>query len=145
MADPRYLLDTNILSYVIKDPHGGVSQRLRVLVDDAICTSIIVASELRYGAMLRGSANLTAKVEQLLTNILIMPFDSGADRHYADIRVNLEKSGTPIGQNDLFIAAHARAQGMTLVTNNVREFERVPGLMVENWLIRDRSQDANPG
>lgn len=134
MADPRYLLDTNILSYVIKEPHGLVSQHLRSVAGDEICTSIVVASELRYGAAWRASSKLTARVEQLLESLLVLPFDAGADRHYADIRVGLEKSGTPIGQNDLFIAAHARALGLVLVTNNVREFERVPGLVVENWL-----------
>jgi tRNA(fMet)-specific endonuclease VapC len=134
MAELRYLLDTNILSYAIKNPHGLVSQHLRTLAGDEIGTSIIVASELRYGAVLRASAKLTAKVEQLLESLLVLPFDSGADRHYADIRTSLEKSGTPIGQNDLFIAAHARALGLVLVTNNTREFERVPGLVVENWL-----------
>lgn len=134
MADPRYLLDTNILSYAIKDPHGLVSQHLRTLAGDEICTSIIVASELRYGAAWRASAKLTAKVEQLLENLLVLPLDAGVDRHYAEIRVDLEKMGTPIGQNDLLIAAHARALGLVLVTNNVREFERVPGLVVENWL-----------
>jgi len=130
----RYLLDTNILSDAIKHPKGPVHQRLQAIRGDEICTSIVVACELRCGAALRNSAPLTAKVEALLANILVLPLDQGCDRHYGDIRTSLEKTGTPIGHNDLFIAAHAHALGLTLVTHNVREFERVPGLIVEDWL-----------
>jgi tRNA(fMet)-specific endonuclease VapC len=75
-------------------------------------------------------------VEQLLAALLVLPFDEPADEHYADIRAALERAGTPIGSNDLLIAAHARSRGLTLVTHNLREFERVPGLKVVDWLTR---------
>lgn len=130
----RYLLDTNILSYAIKNPKGVISQRLEHLSEEEICTSIIVACELRYGVRLRNSQQLTARVDELLANFLIVPLAPDVDRHYGDIRVNLEKNGKIIGHNDLFIAAHARALGLILVTNNRREFECVPDLKLENWL-----------
>ncbi len=134
IANPRYLLDTNILSAAIKNPGGPVTERLRGLSGDDVCTSIVVASELRFGAVWRDSAVLTAKVDSLLASILVLPLEAGVDEHYADIRASLAKAGTPIGQNDLFIAAHVRALGLMLVTDNVREFERVPELKLENWL-----------
>jgi tRNA(fMet)-specific endonuclease VapC len=101
---------------------------------DEVCTSIVVACELRYGALRRGSPTLTRKVDELLDSLLVLPFDAEADRHYADIRTTLEQAGRLIGANDLFIAAHARAQGATLVTHNMCEFERVAGLKLEDWL-----------
>lgn len=130
----RYLLDTNILSSLIKDPQGPVTKRLAQLDAEAICTSIVVACELRYGAAKRGSAVLTQRVEDLLGAIEVMPFDGDADRRYAEIRAALEQAGQPIGGNDLLIAAHARALDLTLVTHNLREFERVPDLRLEDWL-----------
>jgi tRNA(fMet)-specific endonuclease VapC len=134
MTAPRFLLDTNILSYAIKQPKGSVHQRLLAFSGDEVCTSIVVACELRYGAALRNSAPLSAKVEALLDNILVLSLDEGCDRHYGEIRAGLEKAGTPIGHNDLLIAAQTRALGLTLVTHNVREFERVSGLAIEDWL-----------
>jgi tRNA(fMet)-specific endonuclease VapC len=130
----RYLLDTNILSSLIKNPHGAVTSRLSQLRADAICTSIVVACELRYGAAKRGSAVLTQRVEDLLGAIAVIPFDGDADREYANIRAALERAGQTIGGNDLLIAAHARALDLTLVTHNTREFERVAGLQLEDWL-----------
>lgn len=130
----RYLLDTNILSSLIKDPQGAVTKRLAQLDADAICTSIVVACELRYGAAKRGSVALTQRVEDLLGAIEVMPFDGDADRQYAEIHATLERAGQTIGANDLLIAAHARTLDLTLVTHNLREFERVPGLRLEDWL-----------
>lgn len=130
----RYLLDTNILSSLIKDPQGPVTKRLAQLGADAICTSIVVACELRYGAAKRGSVVLTQRVEDLLGAVEVMPFDGDADRQYAEIRAALERTGNTIGANDLLIAAHARTLDLTLVTHNLREFERVPGLRLEDWL-----------
>ena len=130
----KYLLDTNILSQLIKDPHGVVTQRLAVLGDDEICTSIVVAGELRYGALRRASPTLTQKVEDLLNAIPVLPFEANADQHYAEIRTILEQTGQIIGGNDLLIAAHARALDAILVSHNVREFSRVPGLRLEDWL-----------
>ncbi|MEI6414909.1 MAG: type II toxin-antitoxin system VapC family toxin [Pseudomonadota bacterium] len=129
-----YLLDTNILSHLIRDPHGRASVRIKAVAADEICTSIIVACELRYGALRRNSPALTRKVDEILACVPVLPFDSEADHHYADIRTLLEQTGRLIGGNDLFIAAHARARDAILVTHNIREFERVPGLKLENWL-----------
>jgi tRNA(fMet)-specific endonuclease VapC len=134
MAALAWMLDTNTLSALIKNPRGALVERMAVLDTDTLCTSIVVACELRYGAQRRGSAVIHAKVEELLSNLTVLGLDGKADRHYADIRCALEKAGTPIGSHDLFIAAHARSQGLTLVTHNLREFQRVPGLLVEDWI-----------
>ena len=134
MAEPAWMLDTNALSELIRNPAGPTAQRLANVQPDAVCTSIIVACELRFGARRAGSAVLTQRVEQLLSALTVLSLDEPADEHYADIRVALERAGTPIGGNDLFIAAHARSRGLSLVTHNLREFARVPGLKVEDWL-----------
>jgi tRNA(fMet)-specific endonuclease VapC len=134
MAALAWMLDTNTLSALIKNPRGTLVERIAGLDADTLCTSIVVACELRYGAQRRGSAALHARVEELLSNLLVLGLDGQADRHYADIRCALERAGTPIGSHDLFIAAHARSQGLTLVTHNLREFQRVPGLLVEDWI-----------
>lgn len=134
MALPAWMLDTNTLSDLIRNPRGAIVQRLTETDSDAICTSIVVACELRYGAKRKGSAALTGRVEQLLASLTVLPLDGPADEHCADIRATLESVGMPIGGHDLFIAAHARSRNIALVTHNVREFERVPGLRVEDWL-----------
>ena len=134
MAEPAWMLDTNTLSDLIRNPRGALVQRLSETEPDAVCTSIVVACELRFGAKRKGSEALANRVEQLLASLTVFPFDEPADRHYADIRVALETAGTLIGSHDLFIAAHARSRGMTLVTHNIREFARVPGLQAEDWL-----------
>ena len=134
MAGPGWMLDTNTLSDLIRNPRRALMQRLDATDPDAVCTSIVVACELRFGARRRGSEVLTQRVEQLLDTLAVLPLDSPADQHYADIRATLERAGTPIGSHDLFIAAHARSRGLTLVTHNTREFDRVPGLSVEDWL-----------
>jgi tRNA(fMet)-specific endonuclease VapC len=134
MAEPTWMLDTNTLSDLIRNPKGALVQRLSSIEPDAVSTSIVVACELRFGARRKGSDALTSRVEQLLGALTVLPFDEPADQHYADIRTALERAGTPIGSHDLFIAAHARSRGMTLVTHNTREFERVPGLSVEDWM-----------
>ncbi|MFO0483821.1 MAG: type II toxin-antitoxin system VapC family toxin [bacterium] len=134
MAEPTWMLDTNTLSDLIRNPQGALVQRLSSVEPDAVATSIVVACELRFGARRKGSDALTSRVEQLLGALTVLPFDEPADQHYADIRAALERAGTPIGSHDLFIAAHARSRGMTLVTHNTREFERVPGLSVEDWM-----------
>ena len=134
MAEPTWMLDTNTLSDLIRNPRGALVQRLSSMEPDAVATSIVVACELRFGARRKGSDALTSRVEQLLGALTVLPFDEPADQHYADIRAALERAGTPIGNHDLFIAAHARSRGMTLVTHNTREFERVSGLSVEDWM-----------
>ncbi|MFN8644507.1 MAG: type II toxin-antitoxin system VapC family toxin [Candidatus Binatia bacterium] len=134
MAAPRYLLDTNVLSHLLRHPGGAVRERITVVGEEAVCTSIIVACELRYGAAKKGSSPLATRVDEILSVIEVLPIDHGVDIKYGEIRTTLEKAGTPIGANDYLIAAHALATDLTLVTENVGEFSRVPGLAVENWL-----------
>ena len=133
-ARPAEMLDTNTLSDLIRNPRGALMQRLNSTEPDAICTSIVVACEMRFGAKRKGSDALTSRVEQLLGALAILPLDEPADQHYAEIRTALAQAGTPIGNHDLFIAAHARSRDMTLVRHNMRELERVPGLRVEDWM-----------
>ncbi|MSP01278.1 MAG: type II toxin-antitoxin system VapC family toxin [Acetobacteraceae bacterium] len=130
----RYLLDTNILSDLIRNPQGRVADRIRAVGESLVCTSIIVAAELRFGAMKRGSARLTAQLEAVLGAIDILPFEAPADAVYGEVRTRLERAGTPIGGNDLLIAAHAIALGCAIVTDNEGAFGRVGGLPLENWL-----------
>lgn len=134
MQEYRYLLDTNILSDLVRSPAGIVADRLVDAGESLVCTSIVVACELRFGAEKKGSSLLSARIGQLLKSLSVLPLSEEADRHYADIRYFLERGGTVIGPNDLLIAAHARSLGLVVVTDNEREFSRVPGLMVENWL-----------
>jgi tRNA(fMet)-specific endonuclease VapC len=134
---PAYLLDTNILSDIVKNPNGPAAQtHQRLTVDPSIevLTSIVVACEVQFGAIKKGSLKLTARVNELLEGIRIASLDVGADQAYARLRADLEHRGQPIGQNDMLIAAHAIALNATLVTDNVREFKRIKGLRVENWL-----------
>ena len=131
---PLYSLDTNILSDLVRHPQGVVAKKIAVVGENDICISIIVAAELRFGAAKRNSARLSNQVETILAAMLVVPFDVPTDREYAKLRQLLESSGNSIGPNDLLIAAQARANGQILVTNNVREFTRVPSLQVENWL-----------
>ena len=129
-----YLLDTNILSDLIRNPFGPVAQRIEAVGAKAVCTSIIVAAELRYGSAKKGSPMLQARVEDILATIPVLPLEVPADADYGRQRAQLEASGQPIGGNDLLIAAHALALGLTLVTHNTREFSRIAGLQVEDWL-----------
>jgi len=134
MADFRYLLDSNTLSDLIRNPGGSVARRIAVVGEPTVCTSIVVACELRFGAAKKSSQSLSERVEEILETLEVLPLDRGADRRYAGIRSHLARLGTPIGPNDLLIAAHALALGLTLVTANVEEFGRVPQLSIENWL-----------
>jgi tRNA(fMet)-specific endonuclease VapC len=131
-----YLLDTNIISDLIRNPDGFAAHRIEQLGPRGMCTSIVVASELRYGCAKKGSAKLLHKVEGLLQTLPVLPLDRPADVEYGRIRAELEAAGATIGMNDLLIAAQACALGLTLVTDNTREFSRVRGLVVENWLGR---------
>jgi tRNA(fMet)-specific endonuclease VapC len=134
MADFRYLLDANILSEFIRNPRGLVNKRLAVVGETTVCTSIVVACELRFGAKKKGSSRLEERVDEALASLEVLPLDKEADRHYAEIRTHLSRKGRPIGSNDLLIAAHTLALDLILVTDNVDEFARVPGLSIENWL-----------
>jgi tRNA(fMet)-specific endonuclease VapC len=130
----RYLLDTNIISDLVRQPQGRAAKRIAEIGDCHILTSVIVAAELRYGCRKAGSARLSATVEALLFEIEAIPFAEAASRAYADLRTALEAKGQPIGGNDMLIAAQALSLGCIMVTANTAEFERVDGLKVENWL-----------
>lgn len=134
MSVPQFLLDTNILSDLVRQPQGAVARRIAQVGEDAVCTSIIVAAELRFGAAKRGAPRLTWQVEEILAALPVLPLELPADECYAQLRCALDKSGRPIGPNDLLIAAHALALECTLVTANEDEFARVPGLAVANWI-----------
>ena len=131
-----YLLNTSIISDVIRNPNGSAARRIEQVGPKELFTSIVVAAELRYGCAKKGSPKLLAKVEGILETIPVLPLDVPADAEYGNIRSELEAAGQPIGMNDLLIAAHASALGFTLVTDNTREFSRIRGLNVENWLER---------
>jgi len=130
----QYLLDTNILSDLVRHPQGQIFQQIATVGEDSICTSIIVACELRFGAAKTGSQRLTQQLESILQVLPILPLEAPVERCYATIRASLEQAGTPIGPNDLLIAAQALALDLTLITANTNEFARVPGLKLDNWL-----------
>ena len=130
----RYLLDTNILSALVRSPRGVVAERIRDIGEADVYTSVIVAAELRYGAVRRGSARLSLHIETVLDAFEIVPWRAPHDRVYAELRFGLEQAGTPIGSNDLLIATQALADGSVLVTDNTREFARISALTIENWL-----------
>ena len=130
----RYLLDSNIVSDLVRYPGGRVADHIRKVGEPRVCTSIIVAAELRFGAAKKGSQRLTVQLEIVLGALDVLPFEAPADAAYAEIRARLEQMGQPIGSNDLLIAAHAVSLGHIIVTDNEGEFSRVAGLVCENWL-----------
>jgi tRNA(fMet)-specific endonuclease VapC len=129
-----FLLDTNIVSHIVRHPRGAAAQRFRKLSPGTALTSIIVAAEARFGVLKRSATKLAGRLEELFEQIEIAPFEAPADLRYAELRVDLERRGKLIGSNDMLIAAHALALDCTLITANEGEFRRVPGLRVENWL-----------
>jgi tRNA(fMet)-specific endonuclease VapC len=129
----RYLLDTNTISAALYEPQGYLSGKI-VRLSHVVCTSIIVAAELRFGVAKAGARALAQTIDGFLARIEVLPFSPPADATYAQLRAALERKGKPIGGNDMLIAAHALAIRATLVTANVREFSRVSSLNVENWL-----------
>ncbi len=130
-----YMLDTDISSYVMKRSHEAVLRRLQGVPVGEVCISVITKSELLYGVEVSPQRQQNqAALDGYLRHVEVLEYPDEAALHYAQIRAALKVSGTMIGANDLFIAAHARCLGLTLVTNNVREFERVQGLIVENWV-----------
>ena len=129
-----YLLDTNILSDLVRQPQGIIADCIARVGESEVCTSIVVAAELRYGAQRRNSRRLTRNVEAILDKIEVLPFEEPADQAYALLRTDLERRGVVIGPNDMLIAAHALSLDCIVVTANRREFLRVPNLRVENWL-----------
>lgn len=134
MKGITHLLDTNILSELIRDPQGAVAKKIREQGEATVCTSLIVAAEIRYGCAKKKSAKLTAQADAILKAFIIVSLEPPIDETYGRIRHFLEAKGEPIGPNDLLIAAHALSHDLTLVTANVAEFSRVPKLKVENWL-----------
>ncbi len=130
----RYLLDTNILSDLVRQPQGVIAKRIAEKGEETICTSIIVAAELRFGAEKSGSDKLADRVNLILSAIEILPLESPVDREYEKLRHYLAGNGTLIGPNDMLIAAQALCAGLTVVTADTGEFSRVPGLNIENWL-----------
>jgi len=130
----RFLLDTNIVSDLVHNPHGRVAGRIAEIGEARVCTSIIVAAELRYGAAKRASSRLSAQLEAVLGALDVLAFEPPADAVYGELRTRLERTGKPIGGNDLLIAAQALALRHTVVTDNEREFSRIGELSVENWL-----------
>jgi tRNA(fMet)-specific endonuclease VapC len=130
----RYLLDTNIVSDLVRNPQGKVAQHIRQVGEAQVCTSIIVAAELRYGVTKKGSPKLASQLDAVLGALEVLPLETPADTAYVLVRTRLEQAGTPIGGNDLLIAAQALALGYTVVTDNDKEFARVGDLQRENWL-----------
>jgi tRNA(fMet)-specific endonuclease VapC len=129
-----FLLDTNIVSDLVRNPRGVVAARIAEVGEHHVCTSIIVAAELRYGAAKRASAKLSAQLEAVLGVLAVLAFEAPADAIYGELRTSLERNGTPIGANDMLIAAQALALRHAIVTDNAAEFSRVENLAVENWL-----------
>lgn len=129
-----YLLDTNTLSRLSREPQGDVAARIVEKGLDELVTSVIVAGEVEYGLARKQSKKLRLNMEAILQTIKIMPLDETVYIHYGAIRADLQRKGTPIGPNDLWIAAHALSLDAVLVTDNEREFSRVSGLKIENWL-----------
>lgn len=127
------MLDANAVSALVIEPHGFVAKRLVEVGEENVFTSVIVSAEVLFGVENRGSSELTNKVGNVLSKLFIASFDPPADSRYAEVRSHLKRQGTPIGPNDLWIAAHALALNAVLVTANEREFSRVPNLKVENW------------
>jgi tRNA(fMet)-specific endonuclease VapC len=133
----RFMLDTDTCSYILKRSHPAVMKRLQAIPIDEVCISAITKAELLYGAEVSPRKETDrAAVDAFLRHVAVVEFSSDAAGHYAEIRADLKRRGAMIGAHDLFIAAHARTLGMTLVTNNVREFRRVRGLAIENWAAR---------
>lgn len=131
----HYLLDTNICIYVLSGRYPELADRVDSLGKSAVHTSVIVLGELAYGiAKSKRKRDAQSRLDSLLIGVSIDELPASAGEHYGDIRATLEAAGKPIDANDLWIAAHARADGLTLVTNNTREFRRVKGLKVENWV-----------
>jgi len=130
----RYLLDTNIVSDLMRNPRGRVFDRIAEVGEASICTSLIVAAELRSGATKKNSSRLTARLETVLGALEIINLEAPVDKLYAIIRSDLERMGQPMGGNDMLIAAHALAMDLTLITDNEAEFARISQLRIENWI-----------
>jgi len=131
----RRTLDTNICSYVLRRQPQAMVERFQQLDRSQIWLSAIVAAELRFGAVKLRSARFQGAVEAWLAGFDMLPWPVEATHHYARLRAELESNGTPVGNLDLMIAAHALAEDSVVVTNNAREFHRIPGVAVEEWSL----------
>jgi tRNA(fMet)-specific endonuclease VapC len=129
-----HLLDTNTVADLVRNPAGAVARNIERVGFDAIAISVIVACEIRFGLERSGSLRLRRALEPILDALTVEQLKPPVDVHYTRIRQELERAGTPIGPNDLLLAAHACALDVTFVTDNAREFRRVKGLRVEDWL-----------
>jgi tRNA(fMet)-specific endonuclease VapC len=130
----RYMLDTNICIYVIKSRPAGLRERFNSLADQ-LCISAVTLAEIIYGAekSARPVENL-AILEQFVARLDVLSFGDRAATHYGQLRAELERAGHPVGIHDMMIGGHARSEGLTLVSNNLREFQRMAGLRLENWV-----------
>lgn len=129
-----FLLDTMMVSNIVRRPHGPVASRMRAIGESEIFTSVVVAAEVRFGAAKQSHPQLSERIEHVLRELEVLPLEPPADAVYGMLRAGLERAGSLIGANDLWIAAHTLALGHTLVTDNVREFSRIDSLRIENWL-----------
>ncbi len=129
-----YMLDTNICIYVMKNYPQALREKFNTLADQ-LCISSITLGELHYGAekSMRRADNLMA-IEQFTARLEVLPFEAKAAAHYGQLRAELERAGTPCGSHDMQIGGHARSEGLIVVTNNMREFSRMAGIRVENWV-----------
>lgn len=131
-----HMLDTNIVSDLIRNPSGIVRDRIRMVGETSVCVSIIVAAEIRFGCAKKQSERLSRQAEAILGVLPVLSLEKPVDQEYAMIRADLESRGQPIGPNDMLIAAHAKALGLVFVTDNIDEFNRIPGLQIVNWLTK---------
>jgi len=131
----RRTLDTNICSYILRRHPASMVERFAALDRQQLWLSAIVAAELRFGAAKLASPKFSAAVESWLAGFDVRPWPVEAAHHYAQLRAGLERAGKPVGGMDMLIAAHALAQDSVVITNNAREFHRVPGLAVEEWAL----------
>jgi tRNA(fMet)-specific endonuclease VapC len=133
-----YMLDTNVVINILRNPRGTAAAKLAQISDSEVAVSIVVAAELQFLVRKRKAVTLSRLVDEFLNRIAVLPVEAPADAHYGQLRATFEQAGpiagAPESHNDLFIAAHALALDATLVTDNEREFSRVKGLKVENWL-----------
>jgi tRNA(fMet)-specific endonuclease VapC len=138
---PRFMLDTDTCSYIMKRSHPLVLKRLQAVEVSDVCMSVITKAELLYGVEVSPRRTQdAAALAVFLPYVEVLEFGDDAALHYAEIRANLKTRGALIGANDLFIAAHARSLGLTLVTNNTTQFERVKSLAIENWVLARRKR-----
>ena len=130
-----YMLDTNICSYVLKSRPPSVKARFDEAGDGALAISTVVLAELLYGAARHPKAvAIRREIADLVSRLVVLPWDEAAAEAYGALRATLERAGRPLGAMDMMIAAHARSVGLTLVSNDGRQFERVEGLSVANWV-----------